>query len=55
MTEMTGRKGFIGRRNKNDRPGYIVRGNATHGVDSVSVKEVINQYLLIAMPLCMRC
>ena len=42
MAEMTGRKGFIGRRNENDRPGYIVRGNATHGVDSVSVKEVIN-------------
>ena len=45
VAEMTGRKGFIGRYNKNQTPGYITRTSGTSGTDSINVQEVNNLYL----------
>lgn len=41
VAEMTGRKGFIGRYRKDQKPKYIPRtSGSSAGTDSISVKEV---------------
>ncbi|XP_057302346.1 uncharacterized protein LOC130636592 isoform X2 [Hydractinia symbiolongicarpus] len=39
VAEMTGRRGFVGRYSKKDKPSYYLRGGASNNVDSISVQE----------------